>query len=54
MSTDIQFTFYGDKNGFRYHGFETHTDKDGDKIIWGDFEKLGVFMLSLPSRSVKL
>ncbi len=34
MSTDIQFTFYGDQKGFRYHGFETHTDKDGDKIIW--------------------
>jgi hypothetical protein len=34
LSTDIQFTFYGDKNGMRYHGFETHTDKDGDKVIW--------------------
>ena len=34
MSTDIQFTFYGDASGMRYHGFETHTDKDGDKIIW--------------------
>ena len=34
MSTDIQFTFYGDKAGMRYHGFETHSDKDGDKIIW--------------------
>lgn len=34
LSTDIQMIMYGDKNGIQYHGYETHVDKDGDKVIW--------------------
>ena len=34
LSTDIRMIMYIDKAGVRYRGFETHMDKDGDKVIW--------------------
>jgi hypothetical protein len=34
MSTDIQLILYGDKTGVHYRGYETHVDKDGDKVLW--------------------
>ena len=34
ISTDIQMIMFGDKTGVRYYGYETHVDKDGDKVIW--------------------
>jgi hypothetical protein len=34
LSTDIRMIMYIDKNGARYHGYETHMDKDGDKVVW--------------------
>jgi len=34
LSTDIKMIMYGDKAGVQYYGYETHVDKDGDKIIW--------------------
>jgi len=34
LSTDIKMIMYGDKAGMQYYGYETHVDKDGDKVIW--------------------
>ncbi|HUI72656.1 MAG TPA: hypothetical protein VL354_19195 [Spirochaetia bacterium] len=34
LSTDIKMIMYGEKAGVQYYGYETHVDKDGDKIIW--------------------
>ena len=34
LSTDIKFIFYNDKDGMQYRGYETHTDKDGDRVFW--------------------
>ncbi|HVO39079.1 MAG TPA: hypothetical protein VMV03_08630 [Spirochaetia bacterium] len=34
ISTDIRMIMYGDKAGVQYRGYETHVDKDGDKVIW--------------------
>ncbi len=34
MATDIKMILYADKAGVHYRGYETHMDKDGDKVIW--------------------
>ncbi len=34
MATHIAMIMYMEKGEFVYHGYETHADKDGDKVIW--------------------
>jgi hypothetical protein len=34
ISTHIMLIAYADKGGRRFRGYETHTDKDGDKVVW--------------------
>jgi hypothetical protein len=34
LSTDIRMIMYIDQAGAHYRGYETHMDKDGDKVIW--------------------
>lgn len=34
MATHIAMIMYMEKGKFVYHGYETHADKDGDKVIW--------------------
>lgn len=34
IATHILMLTYIDKGVVSYHGIETHTDKDGDKVIW--------------------
>jgi hypothetical protein len=33
-ATHIAMILYMEKGVFRTHGYETHVDKDGDKIVW--------------------
>ena len=33
LATHIAMIMYVDKGGYHYHGYETHVDKDGDKIV---------------------
>jgi len=34
LATHIDLIFFVDKGIAKVHGFETHTDKDGDKVVW--------------------
>jgi hypothetical protein len=34
LASDVKLVVYGDKTGVHYQGYETHMDKDGDKMIW--------------------
>ena len=34
LATHIDLIFFVNKSIAKVHGFETHTDKDGDKVVW--------------------
>ncbi len=34
LATHIAMIMYLDKGVARYHGYETHMDKDGDSLVW--------------------
>lgn len=34
IPTHLSMVVYVDKTGVKFDGYETHTDKDGDKVIW--------------------
>jgi hypothetical protein len=34
LASHIAMIMYVDKGAFRYHGYETHVDKDGNSMIW--------------------
>ena len=34
LATHIALIIFVDKDGTKVRGYETHTDKDGDKVVW--------------------
>jgi hypothetical protein len=34
LATHIAMIMYIEKGAYHYHGYETHVDKNGDKLVW--------------------